>query len=56
MREKRRKKRYVFATVGTLMLSNFLIEKRARTDSNRRPPGSKLEGTENSEIWSFVSR
>jgi hypothetical protein len=30
--EKRSKKRYVFATVGTLMLSNFLIEKRARTD------------------------
>ena len=32
MREKRSKKRYVFATVGTLMISNFLIEKRARTD------------------------
>ena len=26
------KKRYVFATVGTLMFDNFLIEKRARTD------------------------
>jgi hypothetical protein len=24
-----------------LMFDNFLIEKRARTDSNRRPPGSK---------------
>ncbi len=34
------KKRYVFAAVGTLMIGN-LIEKRARTDSNRRPPGSK---------------
>jgi hypothetical protein len=41
VREKRSKKRYVFATVGTLMLSNFLIEKRARRDSNSRPPGSK---------------
>jgi len=40
-RKKRSKKRYVFATVGTLMFDNFLIEKRARTDSNRRPPGSK---------------
>jgi hypothetical protein len=38
------------------MLSNFLIEKRARTDSNRRPPGSKLEGTEDLEILVFVNR
>jgi hypothetical protein len=30
--KKRSKKRYVFATVGTLMLGNFLIEKCARTD------------------------
>ena len=53
--EKRSKKRYVFATVGTLMIGNFLIEKCARTDSNRRPPGSKLEGTEKLEILMFGS-
>jgi hypothetical protein len=33
-----------------------LIEKRARTDSNRRPPGSKLEGTEKLEISIIGSR
>ena len=39
---KRSKKRYVFTTFGALSASRkFLIEKRARTDSNRRPPGSK---------------
>jgi hypothetical protein len=32
VREKRSKKRYVFATVGTPMIGNFLIEKRARRD------------------------
>ena len=40
MREKRSKKRYVFATVGTLSARKFLIRKRARRDSNSRPPGS----------------
>jgi hypothetical protein len=33
----------------------YLILKRARTDSNRRPHGSKLEGTEDLEILMFGS-
>lgn len=39
---KRSKKCYVGATVGPLMLGK-LIAMRARTDSNRRPPGSKSQ-------------
>jgi integrase len=38
--EKRSKKRYVFATVGTLSARKFLINWCARRDSNSRPPGS----------------
>jgi hypothetical protein len=33
-----------------------LIYLHARTDSNRRPPGSKLEGIEKLEILKFGSR
>ena len=42
-RRKRSKKRYVFATFGQLSLrcGKFLINWRARRDSNSRPPGSK---------------
>jgi hypothetical protein len=40
VREKRSKKRYVFATVGTLSARKFLINWCARRDSNSRPPGS----------------
>jgi hypothetical protein len=34
---------------------NFLRKMRARTDSNRRPPGSKLEGTEKLKILTIAS-